>query len=297
MGSAAEATSVWTETSRTPRRPSPLTLVLVVFAVAIMLTVVALSAAKGLLAWDVRFAYLRRSEDVLHGDSPYPGLHDPILEDQKGYVYPPQLLLALVPFAALPKGVVAVIVAVGLLALLGLTLRLLGIRDIRCYAAAFLWVPSISGVLLGNVSIPIAFAAAVTWRYRDRVWPPAWALGLGRLREAPDVAASRVDGGDTPFAGDRVGARDRRARDARRVGNHRLRRAHRLSRPPPTPLRHPGPPQLLLRRYGCTSGSRTRWARRPLVVGGGAPRGVRAVRASRTTSRARSRARSPPRSR
>ena len=37
---------------------------------------------------------------------------------------------------------------------------------------------SISGVLLGNVSIPIAFAIAIVWRYRDRVWPPAWALGL-----------------------------------------------------------------------------------------------------------------------
>jgi hypothetical protein len=178
MGSAAEASSVWTETSCAPRRPSPLTLVLVAFAVAIMLTVVALSAAKGLLAWDVRFAYLPAADDVLHGRSPYPGLHDPILEDQKGYVYPPQLLLALVPLAALPKGVVAVIVAGLLLALLGLTLRLLGIRDIRCYAASLLWVPSISGVLLGNVSIPIAFAIAVVWHYRDRVWPPAWALGL-----------------------------------------------------------------------------------------------------------------------
>jgi alpha-1,2-mannosyltransferase len=152
--------------------------VLVAFAVAIMVTVVALSAAKGLLAWDVRFAYLPAADDVLHGRSPYPGLHDPILEDQKGYVYPPQLLFLLVPLAALPKGVVAVIVAGALLTLLGLTLRLLGIRDIRCYAASLLWVPSISGILLGNVSIPIAFATAVVWRYRDRVWPPAWALGL-----------------------------------------------------------------------------------------------------------------------
>ena len=178
MGSAAEAPVVWTEADRSPRRPSPLTLVLVAFALAIMVTVVSLSAAKGLLAWDVRFAYLPAATDALHGHSPYPGLHDPILDDQKGYVYPPQLLLTLVPFSYLPKGVVAVIVAVCLLALVGLTLKLLGVRDIRCYAAAYLWVPTISGVLLGNVSIPIAFAAAVAWRYRDRVWPPAWALGL-----------------------------------------------------------------------------------------------------------------------
>ena len=65
-----------------------------------------------------------------------------------------------------------------MLALSSLTLRVLEIRDLRCYAAALLWVPTISGVLLGNVSIPLAFALAVVWRYRDAVWPPAVALGL-----------------------------------------------------------------------------------------------------------------------
>ena len=57
---------------------------------------VAFSAGAGLLAWDVRFAYLPAAEAVLDGDSPYPALDDPILEDQKGYVYPPQLAVVLV---------------------------------------------------------------------------------------------------------------------------------------------------------------------------------------------------------
>jgi hypothetical protein len=39
-------------------------------------------------------------------------------------------------------------------------------------------MPTMSGILLANVSIPLAFAAALAWRYRDRVWPPALALGL-----------------------------------------------------------------------------------------------------------------------
>ena len=67
-----------------------------------MLGLVGLSAAEGLLAWDVRFAYLPAAEAVLDGESPYPALDDPILEDQKGYVYPPQLLFALVPLTPLP---------------------------------------------------------------------------------------------------------------------------------------------------------------------------------------------------
>ena len=177
MESAADA-SAWTESGAAHGRPGIFTVALVAFAVVTTATVVSLSSAKGLLAWDVRFAYLPAAEAVLHGNSPYPALDDPILEDQKGYVYPPQLLLALVPLSPLPNGVVAVIVAAGLLALLGLTLRVLGVRDVRCYAASVLWVPSVSGILLGNVSIPLALAAALAWRYRDAVWAPAWALGL-----------------------------------------------------------------------------------------------------------------------
>jgi hypothetical protein len=39
-------------------------------------------------------------------------------------------------------------------------------------------MPTMSGLLHANVSIPFAFAAAVVWRYRNAVWPPAVALGL-----------------------------------------------------------------------------------------------------------------------
>ena len=177
MGSAADASASWSET-RGSRAPGLGTVVLVVFAVAITVGVVALSANAGLLAWDLRFAYLPAAEAVLDGESPYPALDDPILEDQKGYVYPPQLLLALVPLTPIPVDVAALLVTAALLGLLGLTLRVLGIRDVRCYAAALLWVPAVSGVLLANVSIPLALAVAVAWRYRDAVWQPAWALGL-----------------------------------------------------------------------------------------------------------------------
>ena len=147
-------------------------------AAALVLGLVGVSAATGLLAWDVRFAYLPAADAVLRGDSPYPALDDPILEDQKGYVYPPQLALTLLPLAPLPVGVAAALVAIGMVALILLTLRVLEVEDPRCYAAALLWVPSISGVLLSNLSIPLAFALAVSWRYRNGVLPPALALGL-----------------------------------------------------------------------------------------------------------------------
>jgi hypothetical protein len=178
MRSAADASGAWSEAGPKVRRPGVGTVALVFIAVTAMLGLVGLSAAEGLLGWDVRFAYLPAAEAVLDGRSPYPELDDPILDEQKGYVYTPQLLFVLMPLTPLPAGVAGALVAAVMIALLLLTLRLLEVRDVRCYAAALLWVPAISGVLLSNVSIPLAFALAVVWRYRDAVWPPAVALGL-----------------------------------------------------------------------------------------------------------------------
>ena len=177
MRSAADASAAWTATPAR-KRPGVLTVTLVFLGITAMLGLAGLSAAEGLLAWDVRFAYLPAAEAVLHGHSPYPALNDPILDEQKGYVYPPQLLFLLLPLTVLPVPIASALVAAGMIALLVLTLRVLEVRDVRCYAATLLWVPAISGVLLSNLSIPLAFALAVLWRYRKAVWPPAVALGL-----------------------------------------------------------------------------------------------------------------------
>ena len=99
-----------------------------------------------------------------------------------------------------------------MLALVGLTLYVVGVRDARCYAAALLWVPAISGVLLSNVSIPLAFALAVLWRYRDAVWPLGCGARARGLGEAPVLADVRVDAGDSTPARRGALRRDRRWR-------------------------------------------------------------------------------------
>ena len=178
MTSAVDAPSGPAGAPRGASRRGLGTAALVFVAVTVMCGLVALSAAENLLSWDVRFAYLPAVDAMLDGESPYPDVDDPILEEQKGYVYPPQLLFVLAPLAPLPVELAAGLVALGMIALLGLTLWILGVRDLRCYAAALLWVPAISGVLLGNLSIPLAFALAVVWRYRETTFPPGIALGL-----------------------------------------------------------------------------------------------------------------------
>lgn len=178
MRSAADASEAWTQPRPAPSRRGLFTLGLCVLAAAWTVAYAGFNLSEGMLAWDVRFAYLPAADSVLDGESPYPSLDDPILEEQKGYVYPPQLVVALLPLAPLPVDVAAVLATLLMLGLLVATLRILGVRDLRCYAALLLWMPTMSGVLLANVSIPLAFALALAWRYRAEIRVPAIALGI-----------------------------------------------------------------------------------------------------------------------
>ena len=105
MRSAADAAGAWTESARASSDPGSRPWRSSSWPSSARRRSSAFSAAEGLLAWDVRFAYLPAAEAILDGDSPYPALDDPILEEQKGYVYPPQLLFVLVPLTPLPVDV------------------------------------------------------------------------------------------------------------------------------------------------------------------------------------------------
>ena len=59
-----------------------------------------------------------------------------------------------------------------------LTLRALDVRDWRCYGLALLWPPVLSAIQTGNVTLWLGLAAALAWRYRDRLVLPAAAIGV-----------------------------------------------------------------------------------------------------------------------
>ena len=159
-------------------RPGLGTVALVFVAVLWTLGLVGLSIAEGLLAWDVRFAYLPAAEAVLDGELAVSGARRPDPRRSEGVRLP----------AAAPGRARAADAVSGrrrrrrssrrpARARLGDAARV-GVRDVRCYAAALLWMPTIERRAPLNVSIPLAFALALAWRYRDAVWPPAVALGL-----------------------------------------------------------------------------------------------------------------------
>jgi hypothetical protein len=150
-----------------------------VFAVlpAFALGLVFVDLATGGAGWPFREAFLGAADAVLRGDSPYPhGADDPSISRGTAYVYPPVVAQVLIPFTILPESVAVVLFALLLVAAAAGTLWLLDVRDWRCYGLAFLWPAVLSAVHVENVTLFMGLAAALVWRFHDRV---AGGVGFG----------------------------------------------------------------------------------------------------------------------
>ena len=108
---------------------------------------------------------------VLHGGDPYPVLASlPDVADKwfAPFVYPPVAAYLLAPVAALPFTLAKVVFLLLNLGAVALALRLLGVRDWRCYGAAFAAPPVIEAAGIGTISIPLLLIVAAAWRWRAR---------------------------------------------------------------------------------------------------------------------------------
>lgn len=123
------------------------------------------SAREGALAVDFRHFMYGPASDLLAGTPP-------------DFAYPPLVLVLLAPLTLLPRDVASIALTVMLVGCAVATLRVLNVRDWRCYGAAALWAPVFSAVQTGNVSLPLTLAVAVTWRWRDRPGPAGFATAL-----------------------------------------------------------------------------------------------------------------------
>jgi alpha-1,2-mannosyltransferase len=123
-------------------------------------------------------AYDGAAEALLRGDSLYPSVDESTLASGREYVYPPLVAIAAVPLALLPLSIAEGLVVVGLALGVIATLLVVGVRDWRCYVVAFLWVPVLNAVGLGNITVLLGLAAAFAWRYRARALPAATAVGV-----------------------------------------------------------------------------------------------------------------------
>jgi hypothetical protein len=163
--------------------------VLAPWLMAAALAAVLLPVALNEISWarahqDVHFSgdyYVnvwRPGHDILHNRNPYPSPDDPRVAGGGGVlIYPPTLFVALLPISAPSFAVSRVVWSVVLGAMLILTLALVGVRDPRAYALWLLSAPVIAGVMWGNPTLALIFAAALLWHWRDKALAAGLVLG------------------------------------------------------------------------------------------------------------------------
>jgi alpha-1,2-mannosyltransferase len=166
-----------------------------------------LHLAGSLKDWEI---FRAAAHAVVHGRSPFPSADVVALAHGDKYVYPPITALLLAPLAFLPVlAGKALFVLLAIVCVL-LALRLLGVRDWRCYGIALLTAPVLDTVSLGAISSMLLLGVAVAWRYRGRpfvagavtaatavaklfVWPLfVWLVATRRFRTALVAAGAAV---------------------------------------------------------------------------------------------------------
>ena len=133
------------------------------------------TSQRNVAFWDFH-AFWRAGHAVLHGRSPYPPASAAVLAHEKSFVYPAPAAVAMVPFALLPYRLAATLFALVLVASIPIGLRLVGVRDWRCYGVALVSAPFANSLAVAAVSPILALGLALVWRYRDRMAPAACAV-------------------------------------------------------------------------------------------------------------------------
>jgi Glycosyltransferase family 87 len=192
---------------------------LALWAVIAPIWVLVIAALKGRFALDFHYAFLPAAHAVLHGASPYSAVGSPALAEGKAFLYPPLSAYAVAPFTLLPPLAAEIIAVVLVASCVPATLWLLGVRDWRCHAMAFLWPPTIIGIQTANMTLPLLLGVGLAWRYRDRrivaavvtgvvvaaklfFWPMlVWLVATRRYRIAALAAAASALFVVVPWAG------------------------------------------------------------------------------------------------
>jgi hypothetical protein len=115
--------------------------------------------------------FLRAAGKVLHAASPY------AFDGDKTFAYPPFLAWLVAPLHPLSDSTAAIVWFVLSLAMVAIALWLLGLRDWRCYALVFVFLPTRSSIDLGTLGPLLLLAVAAAWRWRDVAWRTAGAVG------------------------------------------------------------------------------------------------------------------------
>jgi len=139
------------------------------------------TAREHAFAFDFHHYYWLSGHYALHGRSPFPPpTPDAVLltHTYPAAPYPAPVPVFFAPFGLLPVQLAEVIFTAILVAALFFALHLVGVRDWRCYGAAFLWAPVAFAIQTANLTLLLLLGLAILWRLRGRIVGPAVVLGV-----------------------------------------------------------------------------------------------------------------------
>ena len=147
------------------------TTVLVAVAAVFLLTLVG-AAGSGRLASDFQAGYFDAAESLRENGTPWDA------DAEFPYLYTPLLAELFVPLTFLPEDLAAFFAFLASFAAVMGALAIVGVRDIRCFAAVVIWAPAWNVFELANFTAALALLSALAWRYRDVTWASASAIGF-----------------------------------------------------------------------------------------------------------------------
>ena len=178
MSTGTVVPSVEPRTRVHPRTKWLVSVALLAVLPAVVIAVLFIAAVQeGTVAMDFRQFY-RGAETILSGVTPYPESSGRLEPWGGPYPYPPLPALLATPLTVISLQSAGLFVMAVLVVVALLIPWVLEVRDWRCYGLMLLWPPVISAIQTANLTLWLALAAAVAWRYRDRLLPAAAPVGL-----------------------------------------------------------------------------------------------------------------------
>lgn len=129
------------------------------------------------LALDFQNELYPQAKLLLDGVNPFP---DPGWDPLAGanLIWPPLAAFVVAPLTVLPAGAANVVMAILGLAVLALSIWLVGVRDWRVYGAMCLWPETLGEMRMAHLTPILALGAAIAWRTRHTRGSLGLAIGL-----------------------------------------------------------------------------------------------------------------------
>jgi hypothetical protein len=170
------------------------------------------------VGFDFEGTLWRAGAALLDGSSPYPEPIASAVEVGNPALYPPLQIMLAAPLTVLPWWLGLTLWTVVLCAGLALALWALDVRDLRCYALAFISAPVFGDLVTGNATLLLVPLVALAWRWREHavrcgavlglaiaskllIWPLLlWLLGSRRYRAFGAALVTTLVGIFVPWA-------------------------------------------------------------------------------------------------